>query len=98
MSIECLKFTPFSKGVVLGFFDIYVEKWGIEIHGCSICEKNGGKWINFPSKEFEDEKGEKKWKQLMRFRDVEHKGKFNSLVVKEVERFFSQNNIKMPTK
>ena len=48
--IECLKYKPINKGSLLGYADIFVPKMGLEIFGCSLHQKDGRRWVNFPSK------------------------------------------------
>ena len=58
--IECIKYTEYAKqGCLQGFADLYVKKWGLEIKGCSIYMKENQRWINFPSKEFQNTEGSK---------------------------------------
>lgn len=85
MNIECIKFKPFSKGNLLGFADIFVPKWGIEIYGLTIYEKEGNRWVNFPSKEYEKD-GQKKYLPYFRFREDEHYNLFCSMVKKAIEK------------
>nr|CAB4126431.1 hypothetical protein UFOVP88_56 [uncultured Caudovirales phage] len=67
--IECKKFKSIGKGSLLGYADIYIEKWGLVIYGISLHMKDGKRWINFPAKEFKDEHGETKYMNHLRFED-----------------------------
>jgi len=43
-------FKVINKGAVKAHFDLKITKWGnFIIHGMVLFEKNGHKWINFPS-------------------------------------------------
>lgn len=66
--IECIKFKSYQKGTLQGYAEIYVPKWGIELSGFSLHMKDGRRWINFPSKEYKNEKGETKYIAQIRFR------------------------------
>lgn len=70
--IECTKFKPFQKGYLQGFADIHLPKWGIEICGCSLYEKDGKRWVNVPGKEYTNAQGEKKYSPFLRFKQKEH--------------------------
>lgn len=74
--IECTKYKAHPNGHLQGFADFYIDKWGVEINGCSLFMKDGKRWINLPSKEYENGEGEKKFMPLVRFREKEHYGKF----------------------
>lgn len=86
MSIEVLKFTPYRKGFLLGFADVYVPKMGLEIHGMSLAEKNGKRWVNMPSKEFKDDKGETKYAPIMKFRDKDLNTRFCATALEAIEK------------
>lgn len=66
--IKCIRYKPYSQGSLIGFADIFVSNWGLEIYGISYHEKDGKRWVNFPSKEYEKD-GEKKHANFMRFPD-----------------------------
>lgn len=70
--IECTNYKSFQKGYLQGFADLYVEKFGLEFFGVPLYMKDGKRWINFPSKEYKNEQGEKKFMPYYRFRDKAH--------------------------
>lgn len=69
--LKCIKYNPYAKGTLLGFADIFVPKWGVEIYGLTYHEKDGKRWVNFPSREYEKD-GEKKRMSYFRFPDSGH--------------------------
>lgn len=85
MTIECIKFRKYEKGTLQGFADLFVPKWGVEIYGFSLHEKNGKRWINFPSKEYEKD-GEKKHVSYFRFRDAKHYNLFCNMAKDAIEK------------
>lgn len=72
MTIECMEFRKHIKGNLLGFLNIYVPKMGIEIFGCSLWQKDGRRWINLPSREYQDNEGNTKYMPSIRFREKSH--------------------------
>ena len=70
--LVCTKFTKYEKGSLIGFADITVPKWGIEIKGCALCKKDTQRWVNLPAKEFITPTGEKKFTPHVRFHDQKH--------------------------
>ena len=84
--IECVRFKSFEKGCLQGFATLYIDKWGVEIHNCTLNMKNGGRWVSFPAKEHV-ENGEKKFIPVLHFRDKSHKEKFSEMAVKAIEKF-----------
>jgi len=91
MSIECLKYKSYSNGALMGFADFYVEKMGLEIYGCSIFQKNGKRWISFPSKEYKNEQNETKWAPSLRFRQREHMDAFSASALKALDEWCLAN-------
>jgi hypothetical protein len=85
MTIECTKFTPLNKGVLVGFADLYVQKMDLEIFGCQLCNKNGKRWLNMPQKEYLKD-NEKKYLSIVRFRDKAKQDAFAEAAIKAIEK------------
>lgn len=83
--IECTNFKSINQGNCIGFADIYIDKWGIEIFGISLYQKEGHRWINFPSKMYEKD-GEKKWLPYFRFKDRSVYDQFCTAVKKAIDK------------
>lgn len=86
--ITCTAFKQVNKGVLIGFANIYIPKWGVEIFGVSLFEKNGKRWISMPSREYEDKTdGKKKYMPHIRFREKSHGDLFASKVMDAIVKF-----------
>ena len=86
MSVECMRYKSVHKGTLLGYADLYIPKTGLEIYGCSLYQKDGKRWINFPSKEYQDEVGQKKFAPMLRFRDKAHMEGFTKIAKEAIEK------------
>lgn len=86
MSIECVRFTPVNKGTLLGYAKIFVPKWGVEIDGITLHEKNNARWVSMPSKPYEKD-GETKYAPYLRFREKTHYDIFCQKVKEAVQGF-----------
>lgn len=64
--MKITKLRPCNKGALRAFFNLEIEKMGIEIRDMALYQKDGRFWVNLPSREFEVD-GEKKWAPLIRF-------------------------------
>ena len=93
MSVECLEFKSYVKGCMLGFFNIYVPKMGIEIFGCSLWQKNGKRWVNLPSREYKDSEGQTKYMPMLRLREKGHYEAFMKEIKKSVDTWCKQNSV-----
>ena len=91
MSIECIRYTPINKNTCLGIAGIFVPKWGLEIYGLTLHQKDGKKWINFPSSMYEKD-GEKKYAPYFRLRDADSYNRFCTAVKEAIEKFVASEN------
>ena len=85
--IECIDFKEINKGVLVGFANVFVPKWGIEIFNIQLCRKNDQAWVNFPSREFIDKEGIKKFLPYFRFQNKEMGEFFQSKVMEAINEF-----------
>lgn len=69
MGVKITRFKRFDKPPLYGFVDIEIPEWNMFINGCKVFNKNGGQWISLPSKEYENDQGDKKWAPLIGFHD-----------------------------
>lgn len=86
MTIECMKFKSVNKGYLVGFADLYLPKWGLEIFGCALYLKDSRRWISFPSKEYIDADGSQKYAPIIRFRNKTHMETFSRLAIEAIEK------------
>lgn len=76
----------------MGAASIFVPKWGIEIHGITLHQKDGKRWINFPSRQYEKD-GEKKYMPYFRFPNKDHYSLFCDAVKKAIERHAEKESL-----
>jgi hypothetical protein len=88
--MECIEWKAYEKGLLRGFADINVEKWGIILKGCKMFMKDGKRWVTPPSTEFTNEKGEKKYNPSLKFIDPEFVKAFSEKAVKAIETYCKQ--------
>lgn len=84
--IECMKFKSLQRGTLQGFADLELPNLGIQVFGCSVHQKNGQRWVNLPSKEYETEGGEKKYLSVVRFIEGDKLKKFSEEALKAVDK------------
>lgn len=71
MSIECIKFTPYKSGCLVGFADVKVNRWvssskasglmGFTLKGCRLFKKDSQVWASLPQKETKEDDGTTKY-------------------------------------
>jgi hypothetical protein len=68
------------KGTLVGAFDLEMPS-GLKIIGAMLFEKDGKRWVNFPSKEWIDKEGNKKYLPLLEFTLREVSDRFQAAVL-----------------
>lgn len=89
--IECTKFTSYQKNHLLGFADLYVDKWGVEIRGCKLFGKDGKRWLSLPDKEYKKPDGETGYSPIVYFKDVESLKRFGDEGKKAIDKYCQDN-------
>jgi hypothetical protein len=69
-----------GKGTLLGAFDLEMPS-GLKINGVMLLEKNGKRWVGFPSKEWVTGNGDKKYSPLIEFASTEVRDRFQLAVL-----------------
>jgi len=90
--IECVRYSPVNKSTCLGVATIFVPKWGVEISGISLHQKDGKRWVNLPARIVE-EGPEKKYYPYIRFREKEHKERFCDMIKKAIDANAAEKDI-----
>ena len=83
--MEICNLKVINKGVVRCGFNLFVEKWGVEIKNLLFFQKGNSEWISFPSREYEEE-GKKKYSPFIRFRDNKLMDAFSKQVIEAVKK------------
>jgi hypothetical protein len=73
------------KNSLIGFFDLEMPS-GLIVRGVMLLEKNGKRWINFPSKEFAKQDGTRGFIPLLEFSTREISDRFQGAVLPLAER------------
>lgn len=73
-------FKPYQKKTLMGFIDIEAPS-GLIIHGCTLHQKNGSRWIGLPSKQFKKNDGSTGWTPVIEFATREAGDKFRDQVL-----------------
>ena len=68
-SFTIREWKPFERNSLRGFLSIELRS-GMILHGCTLHEKNGSRWVGLPAKEYTKE-GERAWVPLVEFASKE---------------------------
>jgi hypothetical protein len=69
-----------NKNSLVGSFDLQMPS-GLIVRGAMLFEKNNRRWVNFPSKEWTDQSGVKKYFPLLEFASREVADRFQAQVL-----------------
>lgn len=87
------EFRPFEKGFLKGFATIVLDKFaGLEINSVSVFDKNGVRWMSFPSRQYESE-GKKMYAGYLKFPDSGVMKRFQDDFFKELDAWIKANPV-----
>jgi hypothetical protein len=69
-----------GKGSLVGAFDLEMPS-GLKINGVMMFEKDGGRWIGFPSKEWTKRDGTRGFSPFIEFASPEARERFQAQVL-----------------
>ena len=83
--MKVLNWKPLQKGTLLGFFDLLLDS-GLQIDGMSLHEKDGKRWVSFPSRPYQGGNGETKCQAILRVPDAKRWQVFQKLAKAAVDK------------
>lgn len=75
------KFRKVDRGALVGYCNVEFERNGVEIRDISVFEKEGRHWVGFPSRQYEDSHGEKKYAPYVKINNKDFFEKFQKSVL-----------------
>lgn len=78
------EFKPFEKNTLRGFVSLELPS-GLILHGFTLHEKNGSRWIGMPAKEFTKSDGIKSWVPQIEFASKEARDRFQAAALGAVD-------------
>jgi hypothetical protein len=83
-----LQFRAFEKNTLRGFLSLELPS-GMILHGCTLHEKNGSRWVGVPAKEYEKD-GTKTWAPLVEFTSKEAREKFQACALAAFDAYMGE--------
>ena len=94
MMFKILRVNKVDKGSLQFTLDISVPKWGnFAVYGLQIMQKEGRRWLSFPSKKVELPSGETRFLPYCRFESRETHDAFSSKVFESLEAWLAAGNV-----
>ncbi len=86
MKMEINNYISINKGALKAKFDVTIAQWGLNIRQCTYFDNGKKRWINLPTREYQDEKsGEKKHFMLVRFTSQELQERFSNACLEKID-------------
>ncbi len=89
--IEISNVQAVNKGSLLAKCDVYIAPWDLELCEVKVFEKGANRWLGMPSREFNNQLGEKKYIELITFRKEATKNRFRSQILEAIDKFLETN-------
>jgi hypothetical protein len=80
-SIVASNFKRIDKNTLIASADLYVTKWRLTIYGVLWFRKGEKEWVGFPSKEWTDATGAKKYFPFAKFESRDDQDRFNEMAI-----------------
>jgi hypothetical protein len=87
MGIQIKSFRKFEKNTLKGFCDVLLMPSGLEIRDLTVHEGHGKRWVNMPSRPYQDENGETKYSYILFFPDKQRSEQFQQSVLKALKEY-----------
>lgn len=78
--MKIINFKDINKNTIVASFDVVIEEWGITIKRCGLFQKGLNRWVGFPTHNFVDTDGTKKYTPYV-FMEKSRKDRFDKSVL-----------------
>ena|ERR1700739_598457 len=89
--LEIKNFKNVNKNTLIAVFDVHIKPWNLTFNEVKLFEKGTSKWLGMPCKEYTNDKGEKRYQELISFDNENVKKRFRDQVVEAVNKFMEIN-------
>ena len=83
---------PYVKNTLQGFLSLELPS-GLVLHGFTLHQKNGSRWVSPPAKEFTKADGTKSWVPQIDFVSKEVREKFQAEALRAVDRHLGKEEL-----
>ena len=95
--IEITNFKLLNKGSLIAQFTAKMVKWGgLQIREITLFNNGNKKWLNMPSRQYEDGEGKKKYFAYLAYEERTLDDKFKAAIMDAVEAYMSKNLTERP--
>lgn len=93
MSIKILRYRSYDKPPLVGYCEIVIEAWNLEIRGITIRRnRDDSLWFSFPGYTYEDERKEKKFVPYLNFTNADWKKNFQHNMKEAFNDYIKKNS------
>lgn len=95
--IQVTRYKAHKSGSLCGFFNVFIERFlskdkkcgllGVELNGLSHFNKDGNEFVSFPSREYTNAEGEKKYQNSVYITDRNNSQQLQDEILKAVQSY-----------
>jgi hypothetical protein len=99
--ITASEWGPLSKGALRGFVDLELQPSGLVLHGCTLMESNGRRWIGLPARPqlhqdgsavISPKTGKPAWTPIIEIKGREEKERFQTAALVAVDKLLGRGS------
>jgi hypothetical protein len=83
-------FRSYEKGMLQGFFEVELPS-GMCVRDLTLHNKDGSRWVGYPSKPYQDDEGNTKYQNQIYFPDKAVHHQFQERVLSALDAYFVSN-------
>jgi DNA-binding cell septation regulator SpoVG len=92
-AIRISNWRPIGKNTLVGAFTVHLPS-GLIIHDVMVHQKETGRWIQFPSREWTNQQGERQFMRFIEFDSRERSDAFRDLTLSALDAFLEKETAK----
>lgn len=95
--LEIIGYNELNTGCLVAKFSIGISSLNLLISSCCLFEKNGSRWISFPSQEVTNNFGKKNYYSYIKFDNQENKDAFSNAILTKLKTYAQAPAIQKPS-
>ena len=90
MAIELHRWRDHRQNTLIGFGTFRMTNIGLEIRDCPVHERDGERWLQMPSRPYQDQEGNTKYAYILNFYDKERWHQFQETALAALDKYLEQ--------
>jgi hypothetical protein len=87
MAVEIKDFRPYERNTLKGFLTVLLQPSGLEIRDLTVHQKGDRRWVNMPSRPYQNSEGKTSYSFIILFPDKERSQRFQDVALKALDEY-----------